>query len=150
MARGGRIKGSKNRKTLGRERAGSVAAALSEYARNLPPIDFAASFDSLEMMEGVMRHFYIRAMIEQRQDAEANWDKVDGLMMRVLAAAEKVAKYRHAQASVRLSGDLNAKVDPSTVEELLAKIREEYKKLGPLIDLEAVHGSLRGREPNNA
>jgi hypothetical protein len=91
------------------------------------------------MMEGVMRHFYIRAMIEQRQGAEANWDKVDGRMMRVLAAAEKVAKYRHAQlASVRLSGDLNAKVDPSTVEELIAKIKEEYRKLGPILDLEVL------------
>jgi hypothetical protein len=44
---------------------------------------------------------------------------------------------------VRLSGDLNAKVD-STIEELLAKIREEYKKLGPLIDLDVV------REPQGS
>jgi hypothetical protein len=57
-------------------------------------------------------------------------------MMRVLVAAEKVAKYRHAQlAAVRLSGDLNATVDNSTLEELLVKIKEEYRKLGPLLDL---------------
>jgi hypothetical protein len=136
MARGGRVKGSKNRRTLQRERAKNMAAALSE---TLPPIDFAASFDSLEMMEGVMRHFYIRALFEQRQDSEADWDKVDNLMLRVLTAAEKVARYRHAQLSaIKLSGDPNPKVDPSTVEELIAKIREEYKKLGPLIDLDVL------------
>ena len=56
-----------------------------------------------------------------------------------------MAKYRHVQLSaVRLSGDLNAKVDSSTVEELLAKIREEYRKLGPLIDLEVM------REPQGS
>jgi hypothetical protein len=60
-------------------------------------------------------------------------------MLKVLAAAEKVARYRHAQLSaVRLSGDLNAKVDNATIEELLATIREEYRKLGPLIDLEVL------------
>jgi hypothetical protein len=66
-------------------------------------------------------------------------------MLRTLAAAEKVAKYRHAQLSaIKLSGDLNDKADPSTVEELLEKIREEYEKLGPFIDLEAL------REPQGS
>jgi hypothetical protein len=40
-----------------------VAAALSEYAKNAPLI---GSFDSLEIMERVMRHFYLRALVEQR------------------------------------------------------------------------------------
>jgi hypothetical protein len=66
------------------------------------------------------------------------------LMMRVLVAAEKVAKYRHAQiAAIRLSGDVNAKVDESTIEELLVKIKEEYKALGPLLDLDVV-GEAQG------
>ena len=61
-----------------------------------------------------------------------------------------MAKYRHVQLSaVRLSGDLNAKVDSSTVEELLAKIREEYRKLGPLIDLEVLRAP-QGRDPSIA
>jgi hypothetical protein len=78
------------------------------------------------MMEGVMRHFYIRALIEQRQGAETDWDKVDNLMMRVLVAAEKVAKYRHAQlAAMKPSGEINATVDNTTIEELLVKIKEE-------------------------
>ena len=60
--------------------------------------------------------------------------------------AEKVAKYRHAQLSaVRLAGDINATVtDDASLDELLEKIKEELRKLGPLIDLEAV------REPQGS
>jgi hypothetical protein len=62
------------------------------------------------------------------------------------AIAEKVAKYRRAQLSaVRLAGDINATVtDNASLDELLAKIKDELRKLGPLIDLEAIresHGS---------
>jgi hypothetical protein len=51
-----------------------------------------------------------------------------------------LAKYRHAQLSaVRLAGDLNATVtDNASLDELLAKIEDELRKLGPLIDLEAI------------
>jgi hypothetical protein len=60
-------------------------------------------------------------------------------MLKVLTAAEKVARYRHAQLSpVRLARDLNAKMDNATLEELLASIKAEWTKLGPLIDLEVV------------
>jgi hypothetical protein len=87
-----------------------LSAALSEYAKNAPPIDFKARFDSLGIMEGVMRHFYLRALIEERMGAQADWNAVDSLMQKALAAAEKVARYRHAQLSaVRLAGDINAK-----------------------------------------
>jgi hypothetical protein len=54
-----------SRITLERERLKKIAAVRAELAKNAPPIDFAASFDSLDMMEGVMRHFYFRAMIER-------------------------------------------------------------------------------------
>jgi hypothetical protein len=84
-----------------------------------------------------MRHEIIA--IEQRLGSAADWDKVDNLMMRVLVAAEKVARYRRAQlAAVRLSSDLNATVDNSTLEELLVQIKEEYTKLGPPLDLDVV------------
>ena len=36
-----------------------------------PPIDFAASFDSLDIMERVMQHFYLRALIEERMGVQA-------------------------------------------------------------------------------
>jgi hypothetical protein len=51
-----------------------------------------------------------------------------------------VAKYRHAQLSaVRLAGDSNATVtDNASLDELLVKIKDELRKLGPIIDLEAI------------
>jgi hypothetical protein len=91
------------------------------------------------MMEGVMRHFYLRAMTEQRMGDDADWNSVDALMLKVLAAAEKVARYRHAQLSaVRLASDLNAKPENVNLDELLASIKEEWATLGPLIGLELV------------
>jgi hypothetical protein len=135
----GRPKGAKSRKTLERERLKKIAAARAELAKNAPPIDFAASFDSLDIMERVMRHFYLRARIEERMGAQADWNAVDSLMQKALAAAEKVARYRHAQLSaVRLAGDISGKMDDLSLDELLVTIRQEWAKLGPLIDLEAV------------
>jgi hypothetical protein len=90
-------------------------------------------------MEGVMRHFYFRAMIERSVGDGANWDKVDALMLRTLAAAEKVARYKHAQlSSVRLAGDISGNMDNVTLDELLITIKQEWAKLAPLIDLDAV------------
>jgi hypothetical protein len=135
----GRPQGAKSRKTLERERLKKIAAARAELAKNAPPIDFAASFDSLDIMEWVMRHFYLRARIEERMGAQADWNAVDSLMQKALAAAEKVARYRHAQLSaVRLAGDISGKMDDVSLDELLVTIRQEWAKLGPLIDLDAV------------
>jgi hypothetical protein len=81
---------------------------------------------------------------------QADWSVVDALMLKTLAAAEKVARYKHAQLSaVRLAGDVNAKMDSMSLDELLVTIKQEWAKLGPLIDLEAVQepqGSRRARE----
>ena len=105
MPRGGRKTGSRNRKTVEREKAKKIAALRAEVWKNAPPIDFKAPLDSLEIMEGVMRHFYLRALIEQRMGPQADWSVVDALMLKTLAAAEKVARDRHAQLSaVRLAG----------------------------------------------
>jgi hypothetical protein len=58
-------------------------------------------------------------------------------MMQALTAAEKVARYRHAQLSaVKLAGDIKAKVEAFSLDELLVKIKEELRKLGPLINLD--------------
>ena len=84
-----------------------------------------------------MRHFYLRALTEQRMGDDADWNSVDALMLRTLAAAEKVAKYRHAQlAAMRFSGDLNARPENVNLDELLASIRADWAVLGPLIELE--------------
>jgi hypothetical protein len=68
---------------------------------------------------------------------QADWDAVDSLMLKALAAAEKVARYRHAQLSaVRLVGDLNARPENVNFEELLESIKAEWTELGPLVGLE--------------
>jgi hypothetical protein len=65
-------------------------------------------------------------------------------MLKAMAAAEKVARYRHAQLSaVKLAGDINAKVpDVATLDELVAKIKSDLITVGPLLDLEVI------REPS--
>jgi hypothetical protein len=66
--------------------------------------------------------------------------------MQAVRAAEKVARYRHAQLSaIKLAGDINAKnYDNATLDELLVKIKAELTKLGPILDLEAI------REPRGS
>ena len=71
-----------------------------------------------------MRHFYLRARIEERM---GDWNAVDSLMQKALAAAEKVARYRHAQLSaVRLAGDIIGKMDDLSLDELLVTIKQEW------------------------
>jgi hypothetical protein len=112
-------------------------------------IDFKASFDSLEIMEGVTRHFFLRALIDESMGSQTDWNAVDSLMLKALAAASKVARYRHAQLSaIKLAGDINAKVtDGASLDDLLVKIKGELQKLkpilGPTIELE-VAGEPRG------
>ena len=67
-------------------------------------------------------------------------------MLKAGAAAEKVARYRHAQLSaVKIAGDINARVtDNASLDELLVKIKDESTKLAPLIDLEVI------REPQGS
>jgi hypothetical protein len=84
----------------------------------------------------------VRLGIKRRESinalAKSKKNRVDALMLRTLAAAEKVARYRHAQLSaVRLAGDINAKnCDDATLDELLVTIKSEMVKLGPLIGLD--------------
>ena len=112
-------------------------------------IDFKASFDSLEIMEGVTRHFFLRALIEESMGSQTDSNAVDSLMLKALAAASKVARYRHAQLSaIKLAGDINAKVtDGASLDDLLVKIKGELQKLkpilGPTIELE-VAGEPQG------
>ena len=112
-------------------------------------IDFKASFDSLKIMEGVTRHFFLRALIDESMGSQTDWNAVDSVMLKALAAASKVARYRHAQLSaIKLAGDINAKVtDGASLDDLLVKIKGELQKLkpilGPTIELE-VAGEPQG------
>jgi hypothetical protein len=92
-------------------------------------IDFKASFDSLEIMEGVTRHFFLRALIDESMGSQTDWNAVDSLMLKALAAASKVARYRHAQLSaIKLAGDINAKVtDGASLDDLLVKIKGSWR-----------------------
>jgi hypothetical protein len=91
-------------------------------------------------MEKVMRHFYLRALIEERIGSQTDWNAVDSLMLKALAAAEKVARYRHAQLSaMKLAGDINARAaEDASLDELLERIKTELTKLAPILDLEVV------------
>ena len=58
-------------------------------------------------MEGVTRHFFLRALIEESMGSQTDSNAVDSLMLKALATAEKVARYRHAQLSaIKLAGDI--------------------------------------------
>ena len=61
-------------------------------------------------------------------------------MVKAAALAEKVAAFRHPKLSaIRLAGELNKKpTDGATLDELLARIKTELTKLGPILDLEVV------------
>ena len=67
-------------------------------------------------------------------------------------AAEKVARYRHAQLSaIKLAGDIKAKVtDGASLDEPLVKIKSEVVKLGPLIDLDAIREPAAATVPTVA
>ena len=88
----------------------------------------------------VMRRFYLRGLVEESMGTETDWKAADSAFVQAASIARDVAKYRHAALSaVRLAGDLNATVtDGLSLDELLVKIKEELRKLGPLIDLEAI------------
>jgi hypothetical protein len=98
-------------------------------------------------MERVMRRFYVRGLIEESAGTGTDWKAADSAFVQAAAIARDVAKYRHAALSaVGLAGDINATGIPDniTLDELLVKIKDELRKLGPLIDLEAI------REPQES
>jgi hypothetical protein len=135
-----RARGSKNRQTVERETAKKIAAARAELVKNAPPLDFSMPLDSLDMMEHVIRRLYFRAKIAERLGDRVDRRRAKAAFMQAVRAAEKVARYRHAQLSaIKLAGDINAKnYDNATLDELLVKINDELAKLGPIIDLEAI------------
>ena len=118
----------------------AAGAAVNYIARiaGITSIIRIKSFDSLDVMEKVMRHFYLRALIEERMGSQTDWNAVDSLMLKALASAEKVARYRHAQLSaVKIAGELKSgPADGATLDELLERIKHQLTKLGPILELE--------------
>ena len=110
--------------------------------------DLKVSLDSLDVLEQAMRHFYIKAMVEKSLGERADWKAVDAAMVQAAAVAEKVAAFRHPKLSaVRLAGELNKKpTDGATLDELLARIKTELTKLGPILELEVAR-EPQGKNP---
>jgi hypothetical protein len=115
-----------------------AAKRAAIHGTDLP--DLKGSLDSLDVLEGAMRHFYIKAMVEKSLGEKADWKAVDAAMVQAAALAEKVAAFRHPKLSaVRLAGELNKKpTDGASLDELLQRIKASLVKLGPIIDLEIV------------
>ena len=122
---------------------------LGQYAQRFAEndIDFAlftkltdADLKELGVISlGHRKRLLEAARIEERMGAQTDWNAVNSLMQKALAAAEKVARYRHAQLSaVRLAGDISGKMDDVSLDELLITIKQEWAKLSPLIDLDVV------------
>jgi hypothetical protein len=120
--------------------------ACALLPKNHPAIDFAASFDSLEIMEKSHAAFLPPRFDRERMGSQTDWNGVDSLMLKALGAAEKVARYRHAQLSaVKIAGDINARVaDNASLDELLERIKDELNKLGPILDMEIVREPTEG------
>jgi hypothetical protein len=57
------------------------ASVRAELAKTAPPIDYAASYDSLDIMEKVMRRFYLRGLIEEKMGAETDWKAADSALL---------------------------------------------------------------------
>jgi hypothetical protein len=89
-------------------------------------------------LEEVMRHFYLKAMVEKSLGARTDWKAVDVAMVQAGHAAERVAAFRHPKlSSVRLSGELSTKsMDGATLEDLIGRIKAQLIKLGPIIEVE--------------
>ena len=59
-------------------------------------------------------------------------------MLRTVSRSISGPSFVNSQLSaVKLAGDIKAKVEAFSLDELLVKIKEELRKLGPLINLEA-------------
>ena len=138
----GRPKGSKNKapihaRLVAKKRARFATETVEAVAQSMP--------DSLGLLESVMRHFYLKAMIEQSFGEDSDWKAVDAAMETAMEAvgrwAREVALYRHARLSaVKLAGDPNAPLIPDnmTLEQLRADIVNEVARLGHVLELDAV------------
>jgi hypothetical protein len=105
-------RGTKNRQTVEEETAKKIAAARAELVKNAPPLDFSMPLDTLDMMVHAIRHFYFRAKIAERLGDRVDRRRANAAFMQAVRAAEKVARYRHAQLSaIKLAGDINAQGD---------------------------------------
>jgi hypothetical protein len=126
----GRPKGSKNKRTLIQEAEENGGSEM---------------LDSLHVMEAAMRYFYLRAT--QLMHNGGSPALIRENYIQAVAAAEKVAPYRHARLSaVKLAGDPNAPKeigDGASIEELKALVEIHLEKLAPVLNLEVLRAPRR-------
>jgi hypothetical protein len=96
-------------------------------------------------MEEGMRHFFAKAM-----QAKANNGKpeiIDANILQAVSIAEKIAPYRHHKlAAIKLDKDPlppGLRQDAS-LEELEAEMKKHWKRLAPVLDLEALMAPADG------
>ena len=108
------------------------------FGTDLP--DVKILLDSLGVMEGAMRYFYVKAMVEKSAGEHADWKAVDNAMLQAASIARHVASYRHAKLSaIRLAGEIkHGHADGATLDELLDRIKGELTNFGPILELEVV------------
>ena len=97
-----------------------------------------------------MRHFYLKARIEELLGTNADWKAVDTAMNEAGRWAREVAVYRHARLSaMKLAGDPNEVPDKLTLEQLRSDIVAEVSRLGHVLDLEVVRSpqGIENRTP---
>jgi hypothetical protein len=92
--------------TLAREAARNVATQRAKIlGTDLPNVTI--SLDSLDVMQQVMRHFYIKAKVKRSSGPAAYWKAVDATMLHVAAMAREIAPYRHQRlAALRIAAEL--------------------------------------------
>jgi hypothetical protein len=101
--------------------------------------------DSLSVLEEGMRHFYTRAM--QLKAVGGKPEEVDANLLKAVDIAEKIAPYRHHKlAAIKLDKDPlppGLRQDAS-LKELEAEMKKHWKRLAPVLDLEAMLVSSDG------
>jgi hypothetical protein len=92
-----------------------------------------------------MRHFYIRA--QMGKNAGRKQSKVDADYEKAAHSASLVAPYRHARLSaVKLAGHPVAPElrEDASLEELRVEMLKHWKRLVPVLDLEALMAPADG------
>jgi hypothetical protein len=133
-----RPKGSKNRSTILREAEEAAFAHKLDGRKQ----EF---LDSLHVMEEGMRHFFAKAM--HAKTSSGRPEIIDANMLQAVSIAEKIAPYRHHRlGAIKLSAD---PVDPgvrenASLKELQAELVKHWKRLAPVLDLEALMAPADG------
>ena len=86
-----------------------------------------------------MRHFYGRAV--QLKTANGNPKEIDDNLLKAVDIAVKIMPYRHHRlAAIKLNKDpvMGGLDENASLAELEAEMKKHWKRLAPVLDLEAM------------